>query len=65
VRGQGVGAVIATGSRSEIGRIGLAVSFVSGLFGFGPLHLHDLAMVMAVGLIALAVLEGAKRPWPR
>lgn len=43
----------------------LAVPFVSGLFGFGPLHLADLAIVAAVGLITLGVLDGAKGILPR
>jgi Ca2+-transporting ATPase len=33
------------------------------LFRFGPLHGHDLAFALVVGLIVLVALEGAKRPF--
>ena len=35
------------------------------LFRFGPLHGHDIAIALAAGLIALGVLELAKRPFWR
>jgi P-type Ca2+ transporter type 2C len=41
----------------------LAWPFAVHLFGFGPLHLPDLAIVAAVGIVTLGLLEGVKLVW--
>ncbi len=40
----------------------LAVPFLRGLFSFAPLHLPDLALVAATGLLSILVSESAKLP---
>jgi Ca2+-transporting ATPase len=37
--------------------------FASGVFRFGPLHLHDLAVTAGAGILVLAVLEFLKQRW--
>jgi len=39
--------------------------FATELFGFGPLHLPDVAIVCGVGLSVLGLLEGVKGWWRR
>ncbi|MFZ4407006.1 MAG: cation-translocating P-type ATPase [Paracraurococcus sp.] len=39
--------------------------FARRLFRFGPLHLNDLAVVLAVGLLTILLLDAAKPHWRR
>ena len=37
--------------------------FASGLFGFGPLHLDDIAVTLGAGALVLTLLELMKPHW--
>jgi Ca2+-transporting ATPase len=43
----------------------LALPFARHLFGFGPLHPDDLAVVLAVGLLTILLLDAVKPYWRR
>jgi len=52
---------VVLGVTSAILAAGMLIPPARDLFGFGPLHWHDLAVALGAGLIALLILDLLKR----